>query len=128
MLFLKYLIASAIALLADYLIYFFIAKHTLLELGAASIFGYCSGLFVSYFFISKRVFIEGWLRKRRFLEIMLFGLSGLLGLILTYSSVTFYSIVINKNIHEAKFFAIPISFIGVYFFRKYFVFKIFEFN
>jgi len=73
--------------------------------------------------MSKNVFADGWLRNRRIIEIMLYGLSGIIGLSLTFTSVTFYSVVIGKNIHEAKFFAIPISFIGVYAFRKYFVFK-----
>lgn len=121
--FIKYFAASAIALSIDYATYWAIVQSNLMELKGAAVVGYMVGLVVAYFLISERVFSDGWLRERRSYEALLFALSGVLGIVLTYISVAFYVFAFGESVHGAKLLAIGISFIAVYLFRKLFVFR-----
>jgi putative flippase GtrA len=121
--FIKYLTVSAIALFVDYSAYWIIAYSELMELTGAAVVGYIAGLIVAYFLISKRVFSNGWLSARRTYEVLLFALSGVLGIALTYVSVKFYVLAFGENIHGAKILAVGVSFVVTYLFRKLFVFK-----
>lgn len=121
--FLKYFAASFIALFVDYATYWLIVQSNIMGLTGAASFGYATGLIVAYFLIRKNVFSNGWLKERPAYEILLFGLSGALGIILTYSSVALYVMVLSENVHGAKLFAIAVSFVAVWFFRKKIVFK-----
>ena len=89
----------------------------------AASFGYFSGLIVAYILMSKRLFKNGWLKKKKKLEITLFAFSGLIGILTTYLTTNLYIIFIDNNIHIAKFTAVIISFTVVYMFRKKIVFK-----
>lgn len=121
--FLKYFAASAVALVVDYATYWALAQSDLMELKGAAAVGYLAGLLVAYFLISERVFSDGWLRERRTYEVLLFAVSGAIGIALTYISVWLYVLVLGESIHGAKLFAIAISFVSVYLFRKLFVFR-----
>lgn len=121
--FLKYFAASAIALMVDYVIYWMIVKSYLMGLTGAATVGYMGGLVVAYFLISEKVFSDGWLKERRAYEVLLFFISGLLGIALTYISVAMYVVLFGESIHGAKLFAVAISFACVYLFRKFFVFR-----
>lgn len=74
--------------------------------------------------MANRVFVGGWLSNHKFQEILLFLISGILGALLTYITVFLAVELLNAGPNLAKFFAICMSFFGVYLFRKYFVFKI----
>lgn len=121
--FTKYFAASGAALLIDYGVYWLLANWGWLSLPNAAVIGYLAGLILAYFLIGGRIFKYGWLRDRKIFEMMLFGLSGLLGLIITYISVKAYVSLFGQNVNQAKLVAIGFSFISVYLFRKFFVFK-----
>lgn len=85
--------------------------------------GYLSGLVVAYFLISGRIFKEGWLKSKKIYEMLLFVSSGLLGTVITYSTVTLYVLLVGSEMNQAKFAAIVVSFFCVYGFRKWVVFR-----
>jgi len=121
--FVRYLIASSIALCLDYGSYWVIAETKKMALPTAAAIGYCIGLIVSYFLISGPVFKDGWLRKHKFFELALFLLSGLLGVTLTFSTVYLYVTSFGERLHCSKLIGIIVSFTGVFLFRKYVVFR-----
>lgn len=118
-----YLLASLLALAVDYSCYWFLAGNHILSQPTAAVIGYLIGLIVAYFLIAERVFKDGWLKNKKYYELILFLVSGILGAILTYLAVFLYGYIIRENIHEAKIFAIGLSFTGVYAFRKLVVFR-----
>ena len=121
--FVKYFIASGIALGVDYCIYRVVAQYWRVALPKAAVIGYLGGLIVAYFLIGKGVFREGWLKDRRIYESLLFVCSGLLGLAITYLVVAAYVYLFGPMLNEAKIVAALCSFLGVYLFRKFLVFK-----
>ena len=121
--YLKYLLASAAALVVDYGCYWALGAYQIMDLSAAAVVGYALGLVVAYFLISRTIFVDGWLRDKKQYEILLFGLSGLLGIALTYSSVLLFVSIFGEYIHGAKLVAVGISFFGVYLFRRCVVFR-----
>lgn len=121
--FIRYLLASGIALGVDYGIYRLTAQQGHIDLPQAAVVGYLSGLIVAYFLIGERVFTEGWLKQRKFFEALLFIFSGLLGLLITYLVVTGFVVLFGPMLNEAKIVAVICSFLGVYLFRKFVVFK-----
>jgi len=121
--FLKYSLASFIALIVDYTTYLIFLKFNIFSIEKAAVTGYLVGLLVAYFLISKKVFNEGWLKHNPKYEILLFALSGILGITLTYFSVSVYVQYFDENIHNAKIMAVLISFSCVFLFRKFYVFK-----
>lgn len=121
--FLLYAWASALALIVDYGCYWFLVASNILSLPQAAVAGYIVGLVLAYFLITRKVFRDGWLRGKRFYEALLFAISGLIGVILTYSTVKLYIAFFGEDVYVAKLLAVSISFSGVYFFRKFFVFK-----
>lgn len=121
--FIKYTLASALALAVDYFCYWLLASNKLFALPKAAVVGYITGLVVAYFLISKRVFKDGWLKNRKKIEAFLFLLSGLLGILLTYITVKVSVLFFGENINLAKLIAVGASFIGVYLFRRALVFK-----
>ena len=121
--FIKYTLASALAFAVDYACYWFLVRNQLLDLPKAAVIGYITGLVVAYFLIATRVFKDGRLKDRKSIEAFLFLLSGLLGIMLTYLSVTVVVLIFGERINLAKFTAVGVSFIGVYLFRKLYVFR-----
>lgn len=118
-----YFLSSTVALLVDYGSYRLLVGHHLLGLPQAAATGYAIGLIAAYFIITAKVFTDGWLRENRVAEALLFSLSGALGIALTFLTVTLYVSMIGEHVNSAKTVAVVVSFIGVYLFRKFVVFK-----
>lgn len=121
--FARYIIASAIALFVDFSSYWVIVRSTNLALPIAAAMGYSVGLIVAYFLIAGPVFKDGWFRKKKFFELGLFFVSGVVGVTLTYVTVFLYVRSVGEHLHISKLIAIIVSFISVYLFRKYIVFR-----
>ena len=120
--FVRYVIASAIALCVDYGSYWVIAKTTNITLLTAAAIGYSIGLIVAYFLIAEPLFKDGWLRKKKLFESGLFLVLGLFGVTLTFLTVYLYISAFGERFHNSKLIVITASFIGVYLFRKYVIF------
>lgn len=121
--FIKYLLASVIALGADYCVYLLLLDHTILSVPYAAIAGYAFGIFVSYYFIKFKVFGNGWLSSKPSWEFTLFCFSGVLGLLVTYIATTFVVHYFGPRPQLAKLVAVFLSFFAVFFFRKLVVFR-----
>ena len=121
--FTRYFMVSASTLFVDYSCYWALATFTVVSLPTAAAIGYTSGLVVAYFLLIKFVFKDGWLRKKKRAEFSLFVLSGILGIITTYTIVLLCSVFLYASMHVSKLSAVFLSFILVYFFRKIIVFK-----
>tara|TARA_R110002049_G_scaffold17654_7_gene68265 strand:- start:522 stop:1016 length:495 start_codon:yes stop_codon:yes gene_type:complete len=118
-----YFACSAAALGIDYATYWIIARHSAIRLEWAAVIGYAIGLLVAYILLKRFVFPRGWLQRRRKIEALLFALSGLLGLLLTYVSVTMFVSLLGEHLHAAKIVAAGVSFAGVFIVRKLVVFR-----
>lgn len=118
----SYVVASALALAIDYSMYWFLASHAGVKLEVAAVAGYLTGLVAAYFMISRKVFADGWLREKRHAEALLFALSGLLGVSLTYITIYLYVQIVGEQMHGAKLVAVAVSFFSVFVFRKFAVF------
>lgn len=103
--------------------YLTLVLKSTMSASAASVLGYSCGLIVAYVLIRKRIFKNGWLENQKKIEFVLFVLSGIFGMILTYSTVRCVVHMMGECINLAKFFAVIVSFVGVYFFRKFVVFR-----
>ena len=114
--------ASFVALLVDYATYWLLAALWGMELGTAAVVGYIVGLAVSYLLLTRLVFLRRRHAGRPAHEMLLFGASGLLGVALTYFTVSILSGFAGANLHVAKLAAVAVSFVAVYLFRKYVVF------
>lgn len=121
--FLRYFLASAVALAFDFGVYLIFVEKKLLEVPQAAAVGYAAGMFISYYLMANRVFKNGWLRTQRLKEVGLFLISGGVGIVVTY--LTAWSVVefLSPQIQLAKGAAVGVSFFAVYIFRKLLVFK-----
>lgn len=120
--FVLYTAASFAALVVDYGTYWLLAALAGLDLGIAAVLGYALGLGVSYVLLTRRVFTRRRLAGRRAVEVGLFGLSGLVGLVITYVTVSVLHAAAGADLHGAKLAAVGLSFVAVYLFRKLVVF------
>jgi len=120
----KYVIVSFLALIVDYCIYWFSIKNNFMDISSSALFGYICGLFVAYYLMITKIYINGSLKDRRIYEFILFLVSGILGLFLTFFTVKIIISLYGENIYLAKLSAIAVSFIGVYIFRMKFIFKL----
>lgn len=107
----------------DYLFYLVLAFAFYVSLPTAAVAGYAMGLLVAYFFIAYKVMNDGWLSDRRHYEAILFLISGLLGMLLTYCSASALLGLIGDRTHFIKLGAAGVSFFGVYLFRLVVVFR-----
>jgi len=121
--FAKYTAASALALSLDYTVYWSLVKQLGFEISTAASVGYLCGLAVTYGLMSRKVFSPGWLSGRRTVEAVLFALSGLLGLCLTFATALLVDRWLGAGLHQAKLAAIFVSFFSVYLFRRFVVFR-----
>lgn len=122
--FFKYLSMSTIALCFDYLTYFFLLQYFYMNSPIAAVIGYAMGLLVAYGLISKKVFVNGWLRNKSGFEVGLFILSGMLGMGSTYLVISMSLYVFQSGPYIAKLLAVTVSFLVVYCFRKWVVFRV----
>lgn len=121
--FANYFLASLLSLIFDFFIYWTLANKFQLRLSYAAAFGYIMGLMVAYYLISKYIFTNGWLNNNKMKEYLLFLFSGFVGVIITFMSVELYVMTFEDNLYTAKLFATGFSFIIVFLFRKFIVFK-----
>ncbi len=121
--FFKYLTTSAFALSIDYASYWLLVSYKISSLPVSAATGYTIGLVVSYYLNISKVFKDGWLQDKKHYEIFFYATSGLLGWLLTYFTVKTIVLNFGDRIHLAKAGAVIVSFIGVYIFRKKFIFK-----
>lgn len=122
--FLRYFMVSVIALVVDYITYLSIIYLDVLDIPFAAAVGYFMGMIISYLILSKKVFTNGWLRRRKHYEIMLFIISGFFGIAITYLTAKAVVIFIGPYSQLAKLLAVIISFGFVYVFRKLIVFRL----
>ncbi len=122
--FIKYFAVSLTALSIDYSTYIILINYKNIEIAEAAVIGYFVGFIFSYFLFSKVVFnVSNVNLTEKVKQIFLYLLSGFLGLAMTYVITSLSVLLIGNNIHMAKIIAVIISFIVVYLFRKYIVFK-----
>ncbi len=119
--FIKYVLASGLSLVVDYSIYILLEKLYKFSIPTSAVFGYLTGLMLAYFLVSKFVFQGTRLQAKRN-EFILFLASGLFGVILTFCTASLVSLF-SENIHIPKLTSVVISFLGVYIFRKFIVFR-----
>ena len=113
--------ASFVALLVDYATYWLLAALGGMAIATAAVVGYITGLAVSYLLLTQLVFLRRRHAGRPAHEMLLFCASGLLGVALTYVTVSI-STLAGANLHAAKLAAVAVSFVAVYLFRKFIVF------
>jgi len=122
--FIKYFAVSLTALGIDYSTYIILINYQNFDITNAAVLGYFVGFIFSYFLFSKVVFnVNTANLTEQGKQFFLYLLSGLLGLVTTYIVTSLSVLMIGNNIHAAKIIAVLISFIVVYLFRKYIVFK-----
>jgi len=74
--------------------------------------------------MAGKVFNNDWLEDKKHLEVLLFIISGLIGITPAYFSVLLYGYLYGENFFNAKLVATMIRLVAVYLFRKLFVFKV----
>lgn len=119
--FFRYIVASLAALAVDYVFYIFLINFASLKAEIAASISYMIGLVLAYVLLKKFVFNFG-VKHRVKVERILFFLSGLIGTVTTYL-VAKTSMFLYANPFIAKGNAVLVSFIMVYLFRKFYVFK-----
>ncbi len=117
-----YVVISLGCLVIDLTIYWG-ALQASVSPARAAVLGYTVGLIVAYWQMKKRIFQCGWLQDQRKSEFLMFGLSGLLGIGITFSTVQVGTSWLNQSATHSKAVAVVLSFASVYLFRKYFVFR-----
>ena len=120
---LKYTAASGMALALDYSVYWLLAGPFGVSIGISAMAGYAIGMLLAYLLMTFGVFSNTDGRRRRAAEAMLFIVSGMLGLGLTYVVATTVSLLTDENLHAAKLAAVAVSFVAVYLFRRFVVFR-----
>ena len=120
----KYGSVSVITMLLDFFLLYLIDYMPSLPRAGISIFTYLLGSTLGYFLNKKYVFSPGWLKNRRNFELMLYIATGILGSLVTGMLFYFTATLGITNIVFQKMISAPISFIVVFLFRNYIIFKI----
>jgi putative flippase GtrA len=118
-----YVLISGVSLVFDYVI-FFVLIFMHLKVSLAATIGYMGGGIIAYLFQSLLLFKNGWLSRRRGLEVALYASSVLLGTIITYLVVASLSFVFISSEIVPKFIATLVSFSLVFVFRRRIVFRV----
>jgi len=120
----RYLVASVAALGVDFSTYWALVRLFHITIPVAAGVGYSTGLVISYFFLVGYVFNNRWLEEKKGVEVILFVLSGGLGVVITYQSAFLYvKIADGGNLYVAKLLTVCASFVSVFLFRKFIVFR-----
>lgn len=120
--FFQYFLVSLGCLLVDLMAYWALLKIHLSAPNAAVI-AYALGLLLAYQQMKKRIFKSGWLNDHRKSEFFMFLLSGVLGVAVTYLVVYFGTNVAGESASTSKAAAVAFSFVSVFLFRKYLIFR-----
>jgi putative flippase GtrA len=122
--FFRYIFVSGLALIVDYGFYLSILALDTDNPPMIAAISYLTGLLVAYLLSINKVFKNGWLRKRRWIEFTLFLISGLVGATISFISVEIYLVKFGKDLIAAKTIAVILSFIVVYLIRKKIIFRV----
>lgn len=116
-----YVAISASALLLDVVTGW--ASNQILGIGVpfASVIGYCLGLFFAFPLLRRFAFAPGRLSTAT--TSILYVLSAFVGVISTWVAASFVVLVLSQDYFFAKAFAAVLSFVLVYLFRRFFVFR-----
>ena len=118
----KYGFISGIALIIDLYFYKLLNDFNEFSIPIAATISYCSGLAFSYTVLILTLFKQARYSNRRLIEMLLFASSGIMGSATTFIVSSIVSNYRESSAWEAKFFAVGMSFLVVYFFRIKFVF------
>ena len=118
----KYVFISGFALSADLYSFQIVSKVFFLSVPTASTISYCIGLCVAYLIFVNSIFASAKNDKRKKLQILLFAISGVLGVVTTFfvSTISFH--LFNAGRWESKTSAVFCSFFIVYWYRNRYVF------
>ena len=83
----------------------------------SSTISYCTGLLFSYMVFVLSIFRESRNASQRVKQVLLFGISGLLGSCVTFLVSAASSLIFNLSGWGSKIFAVCFSFVLVYTFR-----------
>jgi putative flippase GtrA len=119
--FLRYGVASGVALGADLVVFIALAKHGMHASFAGAI-GYTIGTVVHYGITSRFVFSLESARKAEMRIFVEFVMSGLVGLAITASTIALMTDLANAAPLTAKGVAVVLSFVGVFLLRRSVVF------
>ena len=118
----KYGFISGISLICDLCFFKLLTDFNEFSIPIAATISYCSGLAFSYTVLILTLFKQAKYSNRRLIEMLLFALSGIMGSATTFIVSSVVSNYRESSAWEAKFFAVGMSFLVVYFFRINFVF------
>jgi putative flippase GtrA len=114
-----YTLISLIALLFDGAVYFVSVNFTNIYPPILASVSYSAGLILAYFLLLRFVYSKA----NNFRTIFLFLLSGILGIISTFLSSFIFLKFIYDDAYWAKVCAVLVSYVVVFLYREYFVFK-----
>jgi len=116
--FTRYVLISAIALLADVLLLIIITEVGGLHYLLSAVISYCTGLVVSYKLSTKYVFrYRKYVGKKK--EFILYAVTGVFGLIIMSTVLLFITEYLEVSYFISKLYATVIVFLSVYFLRKF---------
>jgi putative flippase GtrA len=115
--FLLYAAVSALALAVDVAILYFATASFALPSYLAAAFAYAIGLAVHYVLSVRYVFTYRRMATQRRTEIMVYALSGLIGILLS-AGIVHAGDLLGQSLAVSKLIAIAVSFIAVFMVRK----------
>lgn len=121
-LFIRYAVVSASALLIDLITYKYLSAQNLFSIPTNAALSYTVGLFWAYLVFILGIFKNGKLRKQPIREFTMFTMSGVVGVMISFAVTWVLSTTLLMNAWGAKLVAVAISFISVFAFRRKYVF------
>ena len=118
----KYTLISGLVLMIDLISFWFFSRIKFLSVPEASAMSYFIGLSFAYIIFVKSIFADAIYTKRPNIQLSLFGISGIIGTIVTFLVSTISSDLFGANRWESKIAAVFCSFFVVYWYRKQHVF------
>jgi putative flippase GtrA len=115
--FLLYAVASALALAVDVAILYLAATRLAMPGYLAAALAYAVGLAVHYVLSVRYVFAYRRMASQRRNEIMVYALTGLVGIVLS-AGIVHAGDLLDQSLAMSKLIAIAVSFIAVFMIRK----------
>ena len=113
---------SAIALLIDIVTYRELILSNRVSIPVAATISYMVGLVFGYIMFTKSIFKDTKYTRRKIVEFLLYGLSGIIGALITYAVSFVVTNFLTENSIHSKALSILVSFSTVYLFRMRYVF------
>lgn len=118
----KYTFISGFALSVDLISFQLLSKLAFLSVPMASTMSYCVGLSLAYMIFINSIFVGTKYSKRKKLQFLLFGISGVIGVVTTFFISTVSHHLLGASRWESKLSAVFCSFFIVYWYRNRYVF------